>query len=64
MRAYWDAYRVDGLDPARSARSAACGERLFTASRRRSFTSPSGDPLCDEGVDYAQRLSRPAFRVG
>jgi acetyl esterase/lipase len=57
MRAYWDAYRVDGLDPhdPRVAPLAATDYSRLTPAR---VHVADGDPLCDEGVEYAEKLTR------
>jgi acetyl esterase/lipase len=55
MRAYWDAYRIDGLDPA-DPRVAPLAAADFRALPPALIHVAAGDPLCDEGEAYAQAL--------
>jgi acetyl esterase len=56
MRAYWDAYRVEGLQPDDPRVSPLAGAD-FSGLAPALVHIADGDPLCDEGADYAQRLS-------
>jgi acetyl esterase len=55
MRAYWEAYRVEGLD-ARDPRVAPLAAADFSGLAPARIHVAEGDPLCDEGAEYAQRL--------
>jgi acetyl esterase/lipase len=57
MRAYWDAYRVEGLDP-RDPRVAPLAAGDFAGLPPTLIHVAQGDPLHDEGVAYAAALSR------
>lgn len=57
MRAYWDAYRIDGLDP-RDPRVAPLATQDFAGLAPARVHVAEGDPLCDEGAAYAQVLTR------
>ncbi|HXT09714.1 MAG TPA: alpha/beta hydrolase fold domain-containing protein [Roseiarcus sp.] len=56
MRAYWDAYRIEGLQPD-DARAAPLAAADFSGLAPAIVHVADGDPLCDEGADYALRLS-------
>ena len=57
MRTYWNAYRVDGLDPD-DPRVAPLAAKDYSGLAPAFVHVASGDPLCDEGVEYAQRLEQ------
>jgi acetyl esterase len=57
MRAYWDAYRVDGLD-SDDPRVAPLAAGKYSGLAPALVHVAGGDPLCDEGVEYAQRLKQ------
>ncbi len=57
MRAYWDAYRIDGLDP-NDPSVAPLAVADFTGLAPARVHVADGDPLCDEGVEYAEALIR------
>lgn len=56
MQAYWDAYRVEGLQPD-DPLVAPLAYADFSGLAPALVHVADGDPLCDEGADYAQRLS-------
>jgi acetyl esterase/lipase len=56
MRAYWDAYRVEGLAPD-DPRVAPLAGGDFSGLAPALVHVADGDPLCDEGAEYARRLS-------
>ncbi len=57
MRAYWEAYRIDGLAPD-DPRVAPLAADDFSGLAPALIHVAEGDPLCDEGVQYAQQLTR------
>jgi acetyl esterase len=57
MRAYWDAYRIDGLDP-NDPRVAPLAAADFSGLAPARVHVAEFDPLCDEGLEYAERLAR------
>ena len=57
MRVYWDAYRVEGLDD-RDPRVAPLAASDFEGLAPAFIHVAECDPLCDEGVEYAQALAR------
>jgi acetyl esterase len=57
MRMYWNAYRVEGLAP-NDPRVAPLAAREFSGLAPGLVHVAGGDPLCDEGVEYAQRLKQ------
>ena len=56
MRAYWDAYRVEGLQPY-DPRVAPLAAGDFAGLAPALVHIADGDPLCDEGAEYARRLT-------
>ena len=56
MRAYWDAYRVEGLQPD-DPRVAPLAAGDFAGLAPALVHIADGDPLCDEGAEYARRLT-------
>ena len=62
MRAYWDAYRVEGLDP-EDPRVAPLCARDFCGLPPALIHVAEGDPLRDEGEAYAGELERAGVRV-
>jgi len=56
MRAYWDAYRGEGLRPD-DPRVTPLAAGDFTGLAPAIIHIADGDPVCDEGADYAQKLS-------
>ena len=62
MRAYWDAYRVDGLDP-RDPRAAPLADSDFADLPPALIHVAEGDPLCDEGAAYAAALTGAGVSV-
>ena len=56
MIAYWDAYRINGLEP-NDSRVAPLAAENFSGLAPALVHVAGGDPLCDEGVEYAQRLT-------
>jgi acetyl esterase len=62
MRAYWDAYRVEGLDP-RDPRVAPLAARDFSSLPPAVIHVAGGDPMCDEGEAYAQALAAAGVDV-
>jgi acetyl esterase/lipase len=55
MRAYWDAYRLEGLEPD-DPRVAPLAAADFSGLAPAIVHVADGDPLCDEGADYARKL--------
>ena len=62
MRAYWDAYRVEGLDP-QDPRVAPLCARDFSGLPRALIHVAEGDPMRDEGEAYAGELERAGVHV-
>ncbi len=62
MRAYWDAYRIDGLDP-RDPRVTPLAASDFAALAPARIHVAEADPLCDEGAAYAHALTRAGVAV-
>ena len=56
MRAYWDAYRIEGLAPD-DPRVAPLAAEDFAGLPPAIVHVAEGDPLCDEGAEYARKLS-------
>jgi len=57
MRAYWEAYRVEGLDPD-DPRVAPLAASDFSGLAPALVHTADGDPLCDEGEAYAAALTQ------
>jgi acetyl esterase len=57
MRAYWDAYRIEGLS-AFDASVAPLAHEDFSGLAPALVHVAEGDPLCDEGAEYAERLAQ------
>ena len=57
MRAYWDAYRVDGLSPEDPRVSPLAADDVSGVAPALIHVA-DGDPLYDEGVAYAERLTQ------
>ncbi len=55
MRAYWDAYRIEGLD-SHDPRVAPLAASDFSGLAPALVHVADGDPLCDEGEAYAKAL--------
>lgn len=62
MRAYWDAYRVEGLDP-RDPRVAPLAASGFAGLPPALIHVAEGDPLRDEGEAYAEALQGAGVHV-
>ncbi len=62
MRAYWSAYRIDGLEPD-DPRVAPLAASDFRALPPALVHVAAGDPLCDEGAAYARALEDAGVRV-
>ena len=62
MRAYWDAYRVENLDPG-DPRVAPLAASRFAGLPPALIHVAEADPLCDEGESYAQALEAAGVRV-
>jgi acetyl esterase len=62
MRAYWSAYRIDGLDPW-DARVAPLAASDFRGLPPALVHVAEGDPLCDEGAAYARALEAAGVSV-
>jgi acetyl esterase len=56
MRVYWDAYRVEGLEPF-SPEVAPLAYEDFSSLPAARVHVAEGDPLHDEGLAYAQALT-------
>ena len=62
MRAYWDAYRIEGLDP-RDPRVAPLAHEDFSGLPPALVHVAEADPVRDEGEVYAQRLQAAGVSV-